>query len=68
MNTRYASFFVGAILIVIFNEFFLVTLGSSEINILATGVVMVLALLFFPNGLVGTLANRGKLPRFLDWD
>lgn len=59
---------VGAIMIVIFNEFFLVTLGSSEINILATGVVMVLALMFFPNGLVGTLANRGKLPRFLDWD
>jgi hypothetical protein len=21
-----------------------------------------------PNGLIGTLANRGKLPRFLDWD
>jgi len=59
---------VGAIMIVIFNEFFLVTLGSSEINILATGVVMVLALLFFPNGLVGTLANKNKLPRFLDWD
>lgn len=59
---------VGAVLIVLFNEFFVATLGSSEINILGTGMIMLLALLFFPNGLVGTLANRGKLPRFLDWD
>jgi branched-chain amino acid transport system permease protein len=59
---------VGAILIVLFNEFFVATLGSSEINILGTGLIMVLALLFFPNGLVGTLANKGHLPRFLDWD
>jgi branched-chain amino acid transport system permease protein len=29
---------------------------------------MILALLFFPNGIVGTLAQKNKLPRFLDWD
>ncbi|WP_018698874.1 branched-chain amino acid ABC transporter permease [Amorphus coralli] len=59
---------VGAILIVAFNEFFAATLGASEINILATGLIMVLVLLYFPLGVVGTLAQKGRLPRFLDWD
>lgn len=59
---------IGAILLVIFNELFVATLGASELNILGTGLIMVLALLYFPNGLVGTLALKGRLPRFLDWD
>jgi hypothetical protein len=24
--------------------------------------------MFFPNGIVGTLAQKKKLPRFLNWD
>jgi hypothetical protein len=24
--------------------------------------------MYFPNGIVGTLAQKRKLPRFLDWD
>ena len=59
---------LGAVLIVAFNEFFAATMGASEINILATGIIMVLALLYFPLGVVGTLAQKGRLPRFLDWD
>ena len=59
---------VGAILIVAFNEFFVATLGASEINILATGLIMMLTLMFFPLGIVGTLARHKKLPRFLNWD
>ena len=59
---------VGAVLIVIFNEFFVATMGASELNILGTGLIMVIALLYFPLGLVGTLAAKGKLPRFLNWD
>jgi len=59
---------IGAVLLIIFNEFFVATLGSSEINILGTGVILILALLFFPNGIVGTLAAKKKLPHFLDWD
>ncbi|MEM8852478.1 MAG: branched-chain amino acid ABC transporter permease [Pseudomonadota bacterium] len=59
---------IGAILIVAFNEFFVATLGASEINIFATGVIMALALMFFPLGIVGTLAKAGKLPRILNWD
>ncbi|MGI1663359.1 branched-chain amino acid ABC transporter permease [Palleronia sp. KMU-117] len=59
---------VGAILIVAFNELFVATLGASEINILATGLIMMLTLMFFPLGIVGTLARHKKLPRFLNWD
>lgn len=59
---------VGAVLLIAFNEFFVATMGSSELNILGTGLIMVLALLYFPNGIVGTLAAKKKLPRFLNWD
>lgn len=59
---------IGAILIVAFNEFFVATLGASEINILATGLVMALALMFFPLGIIGTLAKNHRLPRILNWD
>ncbi|KAA9007144.1 branched-chain amino acid ABC transporter permease [Histidinibacterium aquaticum] len=59
---------VGAILIIAFNEFFVATLGASTVNILATGVIMAIALIFFPLGLVGTLARHRKLPRILNWD
>jgi branched-chain amino acid transport system permease protein len=59
---------IGAALLIAFNEFFVATMGSSEINIFGTGLVMVLVLMFFPNGIVGTLAQKKKLPRWLNWD
>lgn len=59
---------IGAILIVALNELFVATMGASEINILGTGMVMAAGLMFFPLGLVGTLARKGKLPRVLNWD
>ncbi|SFA70452.1 amino acid/amide ABC transporter membrane protein 2, HAAT family [Poseidonocella pacifica] len=59
---------IGAIMIIAFNELFVATLGASEINILATGLLMVIVLLFFPQGIVGTLAKHHKLPRILNWD
>ena len=59
---------IGSVLIVAFNEFFVATLGASEINILATGLIMMICLMFFPLGIVGTLASHRKLPRFLNWD
>jgi branched-chain amino acid transport system permease protein len=59
---------VGAILLIAFNEACVAFLGSSEINILGTGLIMVLTLMFFPNGIVGTLAQKKRLPRFLNWD
>ncbi|SLN65401.1 leucine/isoleucine/valine transporter permease subunit [Roseisalinus antarcticus] len=59
---------LGAVLIVAFNEFFVATLGASAVNIMATGVIMAVALMFFPNGIIGTLAKHRKLPRILNWD
>jgi branched-chain amino acid transport system permease protein len=59
---------VGTILLVAFNEYFVYQFGSSEINILGTGMIMLIVLMFFPLGIVGTLAKKGRLPRFLNWD
>ncbi len=59
---------IGAILLMAFNEIFVATMGASELNILGTGLIMALALMFFPLGIVGTLAQKGRLPRVLNWD
>jgi branched-chain amino acid transport system permease protein len=59
---------VGAVLIVAFNEASVAFFGASEINILGTGLIMVLTLMYFPNGIVGTLARKNRLPRWLNWD
>lgn len=59
---------IGTFLIILFNELFVATLGASEINVLATGLIMMLTLIFFPLGIVGTLAKHNKLPQFLNWD
>ena len=59
---------VGAIIFIAINELFRTYLGFTELNIVATGLLMVLVLLFFPQGIVGTLKEIGKLPRVLDWD
>jgi branched-chain amino acid transport system permease protein len=59
---------VGAIVFVAVNEFFVAQLGSSELNIAATGLLLILVLLFFPEGIIGTLKHKGWLPKALDWD
>ncbi|MES0359439.1 MAG: branched-chain amino acid ABC transporter permease [Anaerolineales bacterium] len=59
---------VGAVLFIAVNEFFVANLGFTELNIVATGLILALVLIFFPSGIVGTLKERGKLPPFLDWD
>ena len=59
---------VGAIIFIVANEFFVSQLGFTELNIVATGLLMALVLLFFPAGIVGTLKEHGKLPHILDWD
>jgi branched-chain amino acid transport system permease protein len=59
---------VGAILFIAINEFFVTNLGFTELNIVATGLILALVLIFFPSGIVGSLRERGKLPPFLDWD
>ena len=59
---------LGAILLVGINELSVSKLGSTELNIAATGLFLILVLLFFPEGIVGTLKEYGRLPRILDWD
>ena len=59
---------VGAILFVVANEFFVSRFGASELNIAATGALLILALLFFPDGIIGTLKQKRRLPKALDWD
>jgi branched-chain amino acid transport system permease protein len=59
---------IGAIVFVAANEFFVAKLGSSELNIAATGLLLILVLLFFPDGIIGTLKHKGRLPKALDWD
>lgn len=59
---------IGAIIFIAANEFFVAQFGFTELNIAATGLLMVLVLFFFPAGIVGTLKERGKLPQILDWD
>lgn len=59
---------LGAALRVLLDELVVNQLGSTELNITATGVLMILIVLFFPGGIVGALRERGRLPRLLDWD
>ena len=59
---------VGAVVFIVANEFFVASFGATELNIAATGLLLILVLLFFPEGIVGTLKHKGRLPRVLDWD
>ncbi|MEX0953042.1 MAG: branched-chain amino acid ABC transporter permease [Nitriliruptoraceae bacterium] len=49
---------VGATLIVLVNEFAIATFGSTPLNLTFTGVLLIIVLLFFPLGIVGTLQSR----------
>lgn len=59
---------IGAILIVFFDEASVTFFGSSELNLVITGALLVLMLLFFPLGIVGSLREHDRLPAWLDWD
>jgi len=58
---------LGAILLVGADELLVAKLGSTELNIAAKGALMLGILMFFPEGIAGTLKARGRLPRILDW-
>ncbi len=59
---------IGAAIMLAVNEFVVSKLGASELNIVVTGLILIFVLLFFPDGIVGSLRNKGSLPTFLDWD
>ena len=58
---------IGAIVLVAADELVVAKLGSDELNVAAKGAAMLVVLLVFPDGIVGTLKARGWLPRVLDW-
>jgi branched-chain amino acid transport system permease protein len=59
---------IGATVFIVVNEFFVAKLGATELNIVATGLLLILVLVLFPEGIVGSLKKAGRLPRILDWD
>ncbi|RMF81748.1 MAG: branched-chain amino acid ABC transporter permease [Chloroflexi bacterium] len=59
---------VGAALVILATEFSESQFGGTELNVIGVGVVMIIVLLFFPDGLVGSLRRAGRLPALLDWD
>jgi branched-chain amino acid transport system permease protein len=58
---------IGAILLVGTDELLVAKLGSTELNLAAKGALMLAVLVFFPEGIVGTLRARRRLPGILDW-
>jgi branched-chain amino acid transport system permease protein len=58
---------IGAVLLVCADELVVAKLGSTELNIAAKGALMLVVLLAFPEGIIGTLKARRRLPRVLDW-
>lgn len=59
---------VGTVIMTLVNEFVVAKLGATELNIVVTGLILIFVLLFFPEGIVGSLKARNRLPSFLDWD
>lgn len=59
---------LGAIIMVAITEISTTYFGSNAINLAITGVLLVIVLLVFPSGIVGSLRQRRKLPSVLDWD
>lgn len=59
---------VGAVALVVLDEIIRSRFGASEFNLAITGIILLVVILFFPEGIVGTLRRRGKLPAFLNWD
>ena len=59
---------IGAAIMIGVNEYIVAKLGATELNIVVIGLILILVLLFFPEGMVGSLKSAGRLPSFLDWD
>jgi branched-chain amino acid transport system permease protein len=58
---------IGAAIMIGVNEFVVSKLGATELNIVVTGLILIFVLLYFPDGIVGTLKAKKLLPSFLDW-
>ncbi len=58
---------IGAAIMIAVNELVVAKLGATELNIVVTGLILIFVLLYFPDGIVGTLKAKNRLPSFLDW-
>lgn len=58
---------IGAVVMVLVQELFVALAGGSELNLVASGLILLLTLWFFPNGIVGSLKAKNRLPAWLDW-
>ena len=59
---------IGAVLMIATNELIVAKLGATELNVVIVGLILIFVLLFFPEGIVGSLRSRNRLPSFMDWD
>ena len=59
---------IGAVLVIFLDEASVTVFGATELNLVITGALLIVTLLFFPMGIVGTLREHGRLPAWLDWD
>jgi branched-chain amino acid transport system permease protein len=59
---------IGAVALVLLDEVVRAQFGESEFNLAIMGIILLVVILFFPEGIVGTLRRRGRLPAFLNWD
>lgn len=50
------------------NEIIIARLGATELNIVVTGQILARVLLFFSEGIVGSLCIRNRLLSLLDWE
>lgn len=58
---------LGAFVMVIAQEIFVTYFGATELNVAGTGLFLLIVLLFFPEGIVGTLRRVGRCPWWLNW-
>lgn len=59
---------IGAVALVLLDEVVRSQFGESEFNLAIMGIILLVVILFFPEGIVGTLRRRGRLPALLNWD
>lgn len=59
---------IGAVVVIFLDEASVTLFGATELNLVITGALLVVTLLFFPMGIIGTLREKNRLPAWLDWD
>ncbi|WP_220449179.1 branched-chain amino acid ABC transporter permease [Nonomuraea mesophila] len=53
---------LGALIVAPAGEYFLIALGETQVHLAATGVLLILVVLFMPEGILSRLPRRGRGP------